>query len=54
MIEQHHDGRGDLSQSEFEQVFLPQMDAAYNLARWLLRNDQDAEDAVQDVKKSSP
>lgn len=25
------------------------MDAAYNLARWLLRNDQDAEDAVQEA-----
>ena len=34
---------------EFEQVFLPHLDAAYNLARWLLRNDQDAEDAVQDA-----
>jgi RNA polymerase sigma-70 factor (ECF subfamily) len=33
----------------FEQVFLPHLDAAYNLARWLLRNDQDAEDAVQDA-----
>jgi len=49
MIEQHHDGRGDLSQPEFERVFLPHLDAAYNLARWLLRNDQDAEDAVQDA-----
>jgi len=49
MIEQHHDGRGDLNQPEFEQVFLPHLDAAYNLARWLLRNDQDAEDAVQDA-----
>ena len=34
---------------EFEQVFLPHLDAAYNLARWLLRNDQDAEDAVQEA-----
>jgi RNA polymerase sigma-70 factor (ECF subfamily) len=49
MIEQHHDGRGDLSRPEFEQVFLPHLDAAYNLARWLLRNDQDAEDAVQEA-----
>ena len=34
---------------DFEDVFLPHLDAAFNLARWLLRNDQDAEDAVQDA-----
>jgi RNA polymerase sigma-70 factor (ECF subfamily) len=28
---------------------LPHLDAAYNLARWLLRNDQDAQDAVQEA-----
>src|SRR5262245_5866839 len=27
---------------------LPHMDAAYRLARWLLRDPQEAEDAVQD------
>jgi RNA polymerase sigma-70 factor (ECF subfamily) len=35
--------------STFEQIMLPHLDAAYNLARWLLRHDQDAEDAVQDA-----
>jgi len=40
---------GILSEADFEQVFLPHLDAAYNLARWLLRNDQDAEDAVQEA-----
>ncbi len=25
------------------------MDAAYNLARWLARNEQDAQDVVQDA-----
>ena len=33
----------------YEQVVLPHLDAAYRLARWLLRNDQDAEDAVQEA-----
>jgi RNA polymerase sigma-70 factor (ECF subfamily) len=33
----------------FEQLMLPHLDAAYNLARWLLRDPQDAEDAVQDA-----
>ena len=27
---------------------LPHLDAAYNLARWLLRNEQDARDSVQE------
>src|ERR1700761_1427546 len=49
MVEQHHDAGGNLSPSDFEQVFQPHLDAAYNLARWLLRNDQDAEDAVQEA-----
>lgn len=37
------------SRLSFEHVALPHMDAAFNLARWLLRNDHDAEDAVQDA-----
>jgi RNA polymerase sigma-70 factor (ECF subfamily) len=49
MMKQHRDVGGNLSQPDFEQVFLPHLDAAYNLARWLLRNDQDAEDAVQEA-----
>jgi RNA polymerase sigma-70 factor (ECF subfamily) len=32
----------------FEQTMLPHLDAAYNLARWLLRDPHDAEDAVQE------
>lgn len=32
-----------------EQVILPHLDAAYNLARWLLRDPVLAEDAVQDA-----
>jgi RNA polymerase sigma factor (sigma-70 family) len=33
----------------FEQLFLPHMPAAYNLARWLLGNSQDADDVVQEA-----
>jgi RNA polymerase sigma-70 factor (ECF subfamily) len=33
----------------FETTMLPHLDAAYNLARWLLHQQQDAEDAVQDA-----
>jgi RNA polymerase sigma factor (sigma-70 family) len=33
----------------FEQVVLPHLPAAYNLARWLTRNDHDAEDVVQEA-----
>src|SRR5262249_62359778 len=30
-------------------MVLPQLGAAYNLARWLTRNDHDAEDVVQEA-----
>ena len=33
----------------FEQLVLPHFDAAYNLARWLTRNDHDAQDVVQEA-----
>ena len=35
--------------ARFEHAVLPHLDSAYNLARWLIRNDQDAEDLVQDA-----
>jgi RNA polymerase sigma-70 factor (ECF subfamily) len=34
---------------DFEQVMLPHLDAAYNLARWLVRDSSIAEDVVQDA-----
>src|SRR5438045_2537831 len=32
----------------FEQTIVPHLNAAYNLARWLTRNEHDAEDVVQE------
>jgi len=33
----------------YEQVVLPHLDAAYNLARWLVRSSADADDVVQEA-----
>jgi len=33
----------------FEEALLPHLGAAHNLARWLLRNEQDAQDVVQEA-----
>ena len=35
--------------ARFEALVLPHLDAAFNLARWLLRNRTDAEDVAQDA-----
>ena len=37
------------STARFEKSVLPHLDAAYNLARWLTRDDQDAQDVVQEA-----
>src|SRR5882672_3573783 len=35
--------------TSFEEAMLPHLDAAHNLARWLLRNEEDAKDVVQEA-----
>ncbi len=37
------------SRERFEQEVLPHLDAAYSLARWLTRNEQDAQDVTQEA-----
>jgi RNA polymerase sigma-70 factor (ECF subfamily) len=39
---------GTATRERFEQAVLPHLDAAYSLARWLTRNDQDAQDVTQE------
>jgi RNA polymerase sigma-70 factor, ECF subfamily len=34
---------------DFERTILPHLDAAYNLARWLVRNPQNAEDVIHEA-----
>src|ERR1700689_1326079 len=46
MLEETHETSGGLG---FEQVVLPHLDAAYNLARWLVRNPHDAGGVVQEA-----
>src|SRR5438094_10578595 len=41
--------KGQGRHGNFEQVMLPHLDAAYNLARWLVRDPSIAEDVVQDA-----
>jgi RNA polymerase sigma-70 factor, ECF subfamily len=40
---------GTATRERFEQAVLPHLDAAYNLARWLTRNDEDAQDVAQEA-----
>lgn len=35
--------------AQFERVVLPHLNAAYNLARWLTRDDHDAQDVLQEA-----
>jgi RNA polymerase sigma factor (sigma-70 family) len=41
--------REESKAAQFEAIALPHFGAAYNLARWLVRDDHDAEDVVQEA-----
>ena len=45
MVKQVQKGKHEL----FERTVLPYLSSAYNLARWLTRNEHDAEDIVQEA-----
>ena len=52
VVIQRHEEQGAAQEHElasFEAMMLPHMDAAHNLAKWLLRNEQDAQDVVQEA-----
>jgi RNA polymerase sigma-70 factor (ECF subfamily) len=38
-----------IDRARYEALVLPHIDAAYNLARWLARNDHDAQDVLQEA-----
>ena len=40
--------------TSFEETMLPHLDAAHNLARWLLRNEQDAQEYILYAIKKEP
>jgi RNA polymerase sigma factor (sigma-70 family) len=46
---QEQDAAQEPELASFEETMLPHMDAAHNLAKWLLRNEQDAQDVVQEA-----
>src|SRR5205809_5759004 len=45
--DRNHAQKADLV--SFEEALLTHLDAAHNLARWLMRNEQDAQDVVQEA-----
>jgi RNA polymerase sigma-70 factor (ECF subfamily) len=46
---QEQDAAQEPELASFEETMLPHMDAAHNLAKWLLRNEEDAQDVVQEA-----
>src|SRR5256885_14906913 len=49
IVKKHQDQPREAGLISFEEAMLPHLDAAHNLARWLLRNEQDAQDVVQEA-----
>jgi RNA polymerase sigma-70 factor (ECF subfamily) len=50
VLKRHEEDRAKKEDlASFEAIMLPHLDAAHNLARWLLRNEQDAQDVVQEA-----
>jgi RNA polymerase sigma-70 factor (ECF subfamily) len=47
LIKESHAEKDDLM--SFEALMLPHLHAAHNLTKWLLRNEQDAQDIVQEA-----
>jgi RNA polymerase sigma-70 factor (ECF subfamily) len=46
---QQQDATQEHELASFEETMLPHMDAAHNLAKWLLHNEEDAQDVVQEA-----
>src|SRR5213592_2947748 len=50
VLKRHEEDRARKADlASFEAAILPHLDAAHNLAKWLLRNEQDAQDVVQEA-----
>lgn len=45
----HNEHLVDIQIGSFDEIILPHLDAAHNLARWLVRSGDDAEDVVQEA-----
>jgi len=45
----HNEHAVDMPSAGFDEIILPHLDAAYNLARWLVRSNEDADDVVQEA-----
>src|SRR3954447_5348567 len=50
VLKKHEEDAAEPAASvSFAEAMLPHLDAAHNLARWLLHNEQDAQDVVQEA-----
>jgi len=45
----HNEDLVDTGRGDFDEIILPHLDAAHNLARWLVRGSDQAEDVVQEA-----